>query len=291
MLNNNLIISYDKSITTRIGKNIGLDNIISQEVIDRNIALLDTELKKIKSSTQIDLICGMTTEAIRKAKNGAECIEKINKSLGIKLELITGDQEAFYTWLAVEHLVKNKNSIVGVCDIGGGSTEITVVSNQNIVFMKSFPIGVVRLEEAFHLTSDKSNMEKAGTKLIETLGPDIQQPDLLFLSGGTATSIAAIMLGIKEYTPVPIEGTAIDKHKLDKLLDNLFNSSTAQLKDLLRSDPGRYDVITDGVLMTKVIIEKLHPLKTIVTTFGPRHGYLMNRFDIKNLEGIIYRLK
>ena len=289
--NNKLIISYEKSITTRIGQNIGSDNIISQEALDRNIGLLNSELKKIKDSTRVDLICGMTTEAIRKAKNGLECIEKINKSLGIKLELITGDQEAFYTWLAIKHLVLDEKSVVAVCDIGGGSTEITMAKDQNVIFMRSFPIGVVRLEEAFQLTSNKSNLNKANSKLIETFKTDFQQPKILFLSGGTATSIATIMLGIKDYNPLPIEGTVIDKHKLDQLLESLFKSSIEQLKGLLRSDPGRYDVITAGVLMTKVIMERLHPSKAIVTTFGPRHGYLMNRFDLKNIEGIIYKLK
>ncbi|MCX6112721.1 MAG: hypothetical protein NTY22_05500 [Proteobacteria bacterium] len=289
-LNNKLIISYEKSITTRIGQNIGCDNIISEEVLLKNIEILRTELEKIKASNCISSNCGITTEAIRKAKNGTECIENINRSLGIKLDVITGEQEAFYTWLAVKHLVKNKKSIIGVCDIGGGSTEITIVQDQKILFMKSFPVGVVRLEEEFHLTSDKKNLDTATNKLLDVFDFDSQKPDILFLSGGTATSTAAIMSGINDYDPVPIDGVIIKRHELDKLFEKLFNSSTEQLKDMLRSDPGRYDVITAGVLMIKTIMEKLKPSKTIVTTYGPRHGYIMDKQNIKEVENIIYRL-
>ncbi len=285
-----LIISYEKSITTRIGQNIGRNNTISEEVLNRNIALIHNELKKLKTLYGTHIISGMTTEAIRNATNGAECIARLNSELGTDIDVITGEQEALYTWLAIKHLAKNKKNIAA-CDIGGGSTEIVSVKDKQVVLTKSFPIGVVRLEEQFHLTSDKKNLEPAKTKILNAFDFRIDKPDILFLSGGTATSTAAIMLGIKDYDPTLVEGTVINKKQIDELMERLFSLSAHELKELLRSDPGRFDVITGGVLMIRTLMEKTRPSKTIVTTYGPRHGYLLNKLNIKDIKGIVYKLK
>ncbi len=253
------------------------------------------ELKKIHDLFDIGNIYGMTTEAIRKADNGEECLKQINNKLNIDIEAISGEEEACYTWLALKHLVKDKTSTVGVCDIGGGSTELTIVKDDKIIFMNSFPTGVVRIEEEFHLTSNRTNLNNAISKLDKTFNiqPNIkaERPKHLFLSGGTATTAATMLIGAKKYNPIAVEGLKINENQLKILIDKLLNSSKEEIKDMLISDPGRYDVITSGILMILTIMQKLEPTETIVTTYGPRHGYLLKKLNLSHFEEIRYKLK
>lgn len=290
-MDNKLIIPYEKSITTRIGQNLSINNIISKSTLERNIQIIGQELEKIKTLFDIEQTYGMTTEAIRKADNGTESIQQINKELNINIQTISGEEEAYYTWLAVKHLIKDKSATVGVCDIGGGSTEVTIVKNEKIIFMKSFPTGVVRIEEEFCLTSDKKNLKNAESKLNKLFDVQLEKPKQLFLSGGTATTTASMLIGAKIYNPSAVEGFKINEEQLNKLLDKLLDSSKEEIKDMLRSDPGRYDVITAGIIMIKTIMQKMQAKETIVTTYGPRHGYLLKKLNLECFEEIIYKLK
>ena len=290
-MDNKLIIPYEKSITTRIGQNLSINNIISKSTLERNIQIIGQELEKIKTLFDIEQTYGMTTEAIRKADNGTESIQQINKELNINIQTISGEEEAYYTWLAVKHLIKDKSATVGVCDIGGGSTEVTIVKNEKIIFMKSFPTGVVRIEEEFCLTSDKKNLKNAESKLNKLFDVQLEKPKQLFLSGGTATTTASMLIGAKSYNPSAVEGFKINEEQLNKLLDKLLDSSKEEIKDMLRSDPGRYDVITAGIIMIKTIMQKMQAKETIVTTYGPRHGYLLKKLNLECFEEIIYKLK
>lgn len=233
----------------------------------------------------------MTTEAIRKADNGTESIQQINKELNINIQTISGEEEAYYTWLAIKHLIKKTTDTVGVCDIGGGSTEITIVKNGKVLFMNSFPTGVVRIEEEFLLTSDKKNLKNAESKLNRLFDVKVEKPKYLFLSGGTATTAASMLIGAKTYNPSDVEGFRIKQEQLENLLDKLFSSSEEEIKEMLRSDPGRYDVITAGIIMIKNIMQKIQARETIITTYGPRHGYLLKKLNLKCFEEIIYKLK
>jgi exopolyphosphatase / guanosine-5'-triphosphate,3'-diphosphate pyrophosphatase len=300
---NQLIITYEKSITTRIGKNLSKTSLISPNILKKNIELLSSELNYIYKENKIDKTYAITTEWVRKAENGAECLKQLEEKLKISFELIQGEEEALYTMEAIKHIAENKNfDNFGVCDIGGGSTEFCFfnkkTTNQSMpkLYLKSLPLGVVLLEEDFCLSKNMDNAKKALAKingLLDKINSSHKNifPDVLFVSGGTATTIGTMIMGIKDYDPVPIEGFELNEEKLNTLLEKLQNLSLEDIKTILSSDPKRSDLITTGTLLLKTIIQKLNPKKIFVTTLGPRHGYLINKLGIKNIKDIKYKLK
>ena len=85
------------------------------------------------------------TSAMRDAKNGKEIVARIQKEIGLNIEIITGSQEAeilYETHLAEK--LDNKSNYLYI-DVGGGSTELTLYSNNKISFKQSFNIGTIRL--------------------------------------------------------------------------------------------------------------------------------------------------
>ena len=300
LIKDQLIITYEKSITTRIGQDLSKNNSISDESISRNIRLLTEEIKKIKKLHGVNTILGMATEWVRRAVNGRPALESINRALESEFgqdhifEAISGDEEAIFTLDAVKHIaIKRGIDDFAVCDIGGGSTEFSFIKHgsKKQIDIKSLPLGVVILEETFGLSTNKNNEPAALVNIKEALCVLEQSPKVLFSSGGTATTIATMIMGIKDYDPVPIEGFELTGQSLNKLLSKLRGLSLEEIKSILVSDPDRSDLITAGVILLKTIIQKLQPQTTLVTTLGPRHGYLMKRLNIKQIQDIKYRLK
>lgn len=85
------------------------------------------------------------TSAMRDAKNGKEIIEEVYKETGIRIDIISGDEEAniIYETHIAENLSYDKSYMY--IDVGGGSTEVTLFAQNRIVFKQSFNIGTIRL--------------------------------------------------------------------------------------------------------------------------------------------------
>jgi exopolyphosphatase/guanosine-5'-triphosphate,3'-diphosphate pyrophosphatase len=85
------------------------------------------------------------TSAMRDAKNGKEIVARVQKEIGLNIEIITGSQEAeilYETHLAEK--LDNKSNYLYI-DVGGGSTEFTLYSNNKVTYKQSFNIGTIRL--------------------------------------------------------------------------------------------------------------------------------------------------
>ena len=93
------------------------------------------------------------TSAMRDAKNGAEIIQAVKQTLGIDIEIISGDEEA--TLIYENHVAEglDKDSAYLYIDVGGGSTELTFYENGEMKYERSFNIGTIRLLN--HLVTDE----------------------------------------------------------------------------------------------------------------------------------------
>lgn len=85
------------------------------------------------------------TSAMRDAENAARILEHVREETGINVEVITGDEEASIIY--ENHVAENldKEHAYLYIDVGGGSTELTLFSNNSLVFKESFDIGTIRL--------------------------------------------------------------------------------------------------------------------------------------------------
>lgn len=94
---------------------------------------------------KVDKSIAVATSAMRDAKNRTEIIRKVFLETGINIEVISGDFEA--SLIYESHIAENLNDSNNYLyvDVGGGSTELTYFSNNQIVYKHSFNIGTIRL--------------------------------------------------------------------------------------------------------------------------------------------------
>ncbi len=128
----------------RLGEDTFLHGEISKLKVERLIATMRgySELMKV---FDIQSYRACATSAMRDAKNGKEVIERVKKESGISIEIIDGKTEAATIFSNhVEELLDPMKSYLYI-DVGGGSTELTLISDKKVVAQKSFNVGTLRM--------------------------------------------------------------------------------------------------------------------------------------------------
>jgi exopolyphosphatase / guanosine-5'-triphosphate,3'-diphosphate pyrophosphatase len=131
-------------IPTRLGEDVYSGNTISKEKADRLIKTLKAFQLLIEAYKPVDYdVCA--TAAMREAGNGHEIIDRINHETGFRVRVIDGIEEARIIRLTNKMGFRHPDKLAMYIDVGGGSTDISIMENHRISGVKSFEIGTLRL--------------------------------------------------------------------------------------------------------------------------------------------------
>jgi exopolyphosphatase/guanosine-5'-triphosphate,3'-diphosphate pyrophosphatase len=134
---------------TRLPIRLGDDVFGTKEISKKKMDLL---LKAVKAFSllldiyNVDFYRACATSAMRDAKNSEKIIKLIKKETGISIDVITGNAESKLIMNAFLHMLPSQDTFLHV-DVGGGSTELTLIQNNKALVSKSFNIGTVRARE------------------------------------------------------------------------------------------------------------------------------------------------
>ena len=159
-------------------------------------------------------------------------------------------------------------------DIGGASTEIVVRKNGETVYKKSVDIGVVRLKDG--CGKDKNKLLSAMETAEKQYG-EIPIGTRAYAIGGTATTVAAQVLGLTEYSSDKITGAEISVQEVKDLADKLLAMNTEEIAALPCMPAGRADVIAGGALWLARIMERFSLQKLIVSDRDNLEGYAIQK--------------
>ena len=142
----------------RLGHDAFTENIISDETCDKFVNTMHGFSSLIQAYGPIRFKA-CATEAMRQATNGLDLVDRVKEETGINLDIITGKEEAdIIISTHIDRYVQTDQHCLYV-DVGGGSTELTIIKNKKTLFSKSFSIGSVRLLEE-QVTADDWSMMK-----------------------------------------------------------------------------------------------------------------------------------
>lgn len=139
---------FKKSSLVRVPIRLGADVFLNKKISKENTKrMLDTMLafKLLMKSHKVEKYKACATSAMREAENGKKITSKIFDKTKIKIDIIDGEEEAAIIAATDLQAFIDKNKTYLYVDVGGGSTEFTVISKGKSVFSKSFKIGTVRL--------------------------------------------------------------------------------------------------------------------------------------------------
>ena len=280
--NDNKIENRKKFInTTRIGQGVDKEGYITKEALERNLKSLKEFSDKCKEEECEKVYC-MGTSALRDSKNGQEFVNEAKKLTDIDVKIICGEEESNLGFMGVlEGTEGDKKEDILVIDIGGGSTEFIVGNEEGIKFCKSENVGALRMTEKF-ITTDPINDEEFNdmTSFIEDIiSSTIDTIKTMNISklvgiGGAITSLSAMNQQLEVYSMEKVHNSVVTKKDLEKILQNLKIMTLSDKKTLKGLQPKRADIITAGVKILHIVMEKLEIENIMISEYDNLEGLM-----------------
>ncbi len=258
------IFNKKNLIITRLGSGFLSDGSLSASSMLLTVNAIK-ELKDLAEKNSANEVFAFATAAVRKAKNQKDFILLVKEVCDLDLDVVSGDLEAE---LAVKGALKGESG--AVIDIGGASSEIAFSNGDKTFFKQSYNVGAVTLFNGYERReSDICNyLDNAIVKLGDCTS------DVVKAVGGTATSLASISLGLKEYNPTLVNGHYISKEKLINIKDYLYSVSPEYLAKTYAVDRKRADVIAGGASILLKLLNAYDLKGVTVSESDNLEGYL-----------------
>ena len=273
----------DEIAFPRLGKGVDNTGIISPDTIERVLSVM-RGYKRISDSMASDRIIACGTSALRDARNRDDLIRRISEEVAIETKVLTGDEEAIWTFAGAITEFDDKNGPFAVIDIGGGSTEITLGSRHGVERKVSLDLGCVRLTERFLSSAPPSQREldAAGTivrqSLMELGDADGKKYKLVGVAG-TATTLAALDQQLQEFDGRAVSGYALSLERIESIFERLRCQTIEEIRSSPVVPEGRADVLLAGVLILKELMFLYHFDQLTVSSRGLRYGLLLREFE------------
>ncbi len=267
-------ILYNGLYTTRLGEGLARGNSLTERSKARTIEAINL-LKAALIDVRASEIYAFATEAIRSADNGAEFVKECLSATGVNIDVVRGDEEGE---LALLGAVGDSDG--GVIDVGGASAEVSVVKNGRIIYSHSLPLGAVRLYG--RCGEDEESLKSAVGERINEYG-EIPRDVKFYAVGGTATTVAALDIGLCEYDADKVDGhiLTIDSFERDYAL--IKSCDRSDRVNVLGINPKRADIIPCGAYMLLSIMRYAGIKEIIVKESDNLLGYLK-----KKVYGVSY---
>lgn len=270
------VTHYDGNITfkkleyLRFPLRLGMDVFHSQKISDKNRRKFIKLMKAFKlliDLYEVDDYMVCATSAMRESSNGREIVEEVKEDIGLKINIIDGNQEAELINMALGTYIDEKSYLH--IDVGGGSTELNIYSKRQKIASKSFKIGSVRaLDDNIPLSVWKS-MNKF---IAEKIGEKTK-----IISIGTGGNINKIF----ELSNPRKNKRYLDMEKIKEIQSYLESFSYEDRINKLNLNPDRADVIIPASKIYLAAMTAAGSQKMIVPDVGLKDG-LMQVLYAKN---------
>ncbi|MFF2774883.1 exopolyphosphatase [Streptomyces sp. NPDC058052] len=258
-----------RMLVVRLGQGVDRTGRLAPEALERTFAAC-REYAAVIEEFGAERIRFVATSASRDAENRQEFVDGVVEILGVEPEVITGDQEAEFSFTGATGELPDSETYL-VVDIGGGSTEF-VTGDRHVEAARSVDIGCVRLTER-HVRHDPPTAEEA-----EAIRADVRAAlDLaaetvpldtagtLVGLAGSVTTIAAIALGLPGYDSEKIHHARIPAAQVAEIAGRLLASTHDERAAIPAIHPGRVDVIVAGALVLQEIVERVGAAEVVVS--------------------------
>lgn len=243
--------------------------------------------KKLMDEYEVKHVRAVATSAMRNANNAATLLQTIQDQTGIAVEVISGTQEAAFTYRGVKEAVQFNQDIALIMDIGGGSVEFILCNAQKALWDQSFDIGAQRLLDTFHrhdpilpqeLRRLEQYLEEKLSPLFEAIAP--YQPNRLIGTSGAFETLLA-MYKAKEQLPVHGQAPAQDLplHHFEQLYQDIRYKSYQERLQVPGLFNKRVDMIVVSSTLIRFVLSKTNIPRITVSTYAIKEGLFFTTLE------------
>ncbi len=279
----------------RLGEGLGASGRLSDEAMERAMAALKVSGEKVRRRRVVKFRA-IATQACRIADNGPAFVNRVAQETGVKLQIITPQEEARLSVTGCLNLLDNRHDAALVVDVGGGSTELSWVDLKGstpgvtppVRAWLSVPIGVVTLAERFpegdvategwfRQMVDHVKAQISAFKRADTLRP-LFAADRAHLVGtsGAITSLAGMHLKLPRYDRNRVDGIWMSRGDCEAAADGLLALTASQRAAQPCIGPDRADLVLAGAAILQAVQEEWPCNRVRVADRGLREGILLS---------------
>ncbi|MFI5252271.1 MAG: Ppx/GppA family phosphatase [Bacteroidota bacterium] len=279
---------HEEQRMPRMGKGVDANRLIERSAFDR-VASVIHEYNSIIENYHVDTVVAGGTSALRDALNKKEFVISLKEKTGIQVEVLSGTDEALWSFQGALNGIGVAHHSAAVLDIGGGSTEISVGvlplgAREDVqVQRNSFQLGSVRVTERFFkaLPPTETHLHDAreyiASQLISFRDWNISNRSLIGVAG-TVTTLACLEQRLPEFDRVKVSGYKLSMEAIRSWQDNLSKLTPSQIRKLSNVTEGRQDLLTAGVLILHEFMKYFKFQEITVSERGLRYGLVMREW-------------
>ncbi|WP_329244016.1 Ppx/GppA phosphatase family protein [Streptomyces canus] len=273
------LAELDRRMTiVRLGQGVDRTGRLAPEALERTFAAC-REYAAVVKEHGAERLRFVATSASRDAENRDEFVRGVLDILGVEPEVISGDQEAEFSFTGATKELKGSDHLARpylVVDIGGGSTEF-VVGDDQVSAARSVDVGCVRMTER-HLVRDGVVSDPPTDAQIAAMRADIEaaldlaeetvplrEARTLVGLAGSVTTVSAIAQELPEYDSQAIHHSRVSRDRVREITEWLLHSTHAERAALPSMHPGRVDVIAAGALVLLSIMDRIGAEEVVVS--------------------------
>ncbi|MFD3731153.1 exopolyphosphatase [Streptomyces sp. NPDC058632] len=273
------LVDLDRRMTiVRLGQGVDRTGRLAPEALERTFAACRAYAQAIKEHGA-QRVRFVATSASRDAENRDEFVRGVLDILGVEPEVITGDQEAEFSFTGATRELAGRADLHRpflVVDIGGGSTEF-VVGDDHVRAARSVDVGCVRMTER-HLLRDGAVQDPPSEERIAAMRADIEaaldraertvplrEARTLVGLAGSVTTVSAIAQDLPAYDSTVIHHSRVTLERVREITGRLLHSTHAERAEIPSMHPGRVDVIGAGALVLLAVMERTGAKEVVVS--------------------------
>ena len=257
------------------------DGLMSEEGIDKLVSILSS-FNSCAESVLSDHITCFATASLRGIVNKDDVMRIIRDSLGIDVDLISGEDEALYDFYGIKEYFDLSGKKGLMIDIGGGSTEFLSFLDKLPRKSISEPIASLMLHKKFvsKILPQKDEiaaMTKLADKKLAKISWLDGDFDEMFFVGGTARAVAKIhRLHFGNDFHGTINGYIMKPEDLFIILDYFRTNKKEFIKEIIKEAPDRIHTVVPGLILYTRIMKLVKGKQIRISSFGVREGYFIN---------------
>ena len=253
--------------------NTAVNSEILHDTVDGHLTFEGTQklceaIEYLKNEAKYVTVYAIATFAFRVLENCEEVKQEIFKKTGVKIEILSGKDEAKCDFKSLLNEIGTDKKGIGI-DLGGGSGQIFTFENENLKFFDSYPIGAKKIKKIF--VENVFPKAEENEKIIKYIRKYITRVDekseVLYMMGGTAKTALRIYTYIKGTQNIEY----IETKDLENIIEFIKEAPDELIKNALRS---RYDNIVCGIMVMNELAKVYEADKIYVLRGGVREGYI-----------------
>jgi exopolyphosphatase/guanosine-5'-triphosphate,3'-diphosphate pyrophosphatase len=284
---NSFVGIHQESTKVKLGESLAYSDSLNEQSILKSIDVLLQYRDIVRLEAANKVLC-VGTSAVREARNGQYFIDQVLKNTGIRVRVLNGKEEAYYSYLGASMMTCIPNGLY--FDLGGGSLELVYTEDFKVKKAEALPLGALRLSRTFASEDgsfSKKSCDNMTQRILDTLPTKknyrIGIDTLLVGAGGTLRSLGRYDQKHSGFPFEKIHNYRLKLNTIDSLRKDLSFLKPSEISSRWSFDSTRVETVVAGIHVIHSIMTKFDFEEVIISGYGIREGILASFIQNPNI--------